>query len=80
MFSKSQDSCASYAKEITAADADLAQEVRALFVGTGGDVKVTTSQGNAVTFKNVASGTILPVSVKKVWATGTTASNFVGLI
>ena len=80
MFSKTADSCASLCIEITAADIDLAQEVRALYVGTTGDVKVTTVSGNAVTFVGVPAGYLLPVSVRRVWSTGTTASDFVGLI
>jgi hypothetical protein len=80
MFSKSADSCASVATTITAADSDLATPVRAFYVGTGGNVKVTTTNGDEVTFSNVATGTILPVSVKRIWSTGTTASNIVGLI
>jgi len=47
----------------------------ALFIGVGGNVKVTTLEGNDVTFKNVADGSILYVMVTKVWATGTTATD-----
>lgn len=51
-----------------------------LYVGTGGDVAVKTSQGaTAVTFKNVPTGTILPLRIVQVMATNTTASNLVGL-
>jgi hypothetical protein len=51
----------------------------ALFVGTGGDVKVTAVDGGTSTFKNVASGTVLPVAATVVFSTGTTASNIVAL-
>jgi hypothetical protein len=52
----------------------------ALYVGTGGDVKVDTeADDSAVTFTGVPSGSVLPVRVKRVYATGTTASNIVGL-
>jgi hypothetical protein len=80
MFSKTADSCASMAIAITPADADLVQHVRALYVGTGGALRVTTVLGNDVTFTNVADGSIMPVSVKRVWSTSTTASNIIGLV
>lgn len=80
-FYKTPDSCATYAVEITAADSDLTNPVRALYVGTGGNVKVTTDRNSVVTFTNVQDGSILPVNVKRVWATGTSgASGFVGLV
>jgi len=50
-----------------------------LFVGVGGDVKVTTLGGQAVTFKNVASGSFMPVVVTQVFDTGTTATNMLAL-
>ena len=55
----------------------------ALFVGVGGDVVVVgveDSDGAVVeTFKNVASGTILPVRCRRVNATSTTATDFKAL-
>lgn len=48
-----------------------------LFVGGAGAVKVTTIAGTDVTFTGVVAGTVLPVRVKKVFATGTTATNMV---
>lgn len=77
-FTKSPDSCASNAQAITPADTDLTAEARALYVGGSGDVKVTTTNGDVVTFANVVAGSILPVSVKRVWA-ATTASSIIGL-
>lgn len=49
-----------------------------LYVGTTGDVAVTTHKGTVVTFKTVPAGQIIPVGVAKVMATNTTASNIVG--
>ena len=46
-----------------------------LYVGVGGQVKVTTSGGDTVTFYNLNNGQFVPVNVKKVFATGTTATN-----
>jgi hypothetical protein len=45
-----------------------------LYVGGTGDVKVDLVGGGTVTFKAVPVGTILPVQVTKVYATGTTAT------
>lgn len=78
-FSLTPDSCAGSATEITPADSDLTNEMRSLYIGSGGNLKVTTVNGHAVTFANVAAGTIIPVSVKRVWSTGTTASSIIGL-
>jgi hypothetical protein len=61
-----------------------------LYVGTAGDVAVimqgkfgTEGQApvilQAITFKNVPAGSILPVIVDYVVATGTTASNLITL-
>ena len=58
----------------------MAQPVRAFYVGTGGDMKVTTVGGDVVTFTNLSAGSLMPVSVKRIWSTGTTASGIVGLI
>lgn len=51
----------------------------AMYVGTGGDVKVTTAGGDVVTFFNLQDGSFVPVQVIRVWSTGTTASNIVAL-
>ena len=53
-------------------------ECRALYVGTGGDVSVVCG-GSTVVFANAQSGSVLPVEVTRVNATGTTASNLVAL-
>lgn len=50
-----------------------------IFVGGEGNIKVTTSSGSTVTFNGIAAGTFMPVSVLKVWATGTTATNVIAL-
>ena len=79
MFTQTGDSCARSAVAITPANSDLNAPVRALYIGLGGDVAVVTTINQSVTFVNVQSGTILPVSVKRVSLTGTTASSIVGL-
>tara|TARA_X000001316_G_C921707_1_gene36260 strand:+ start:344 stop:808 length:465 start_codon:yes stop_codon:yes gene_type:complete len=50
-----------------------------LYVGVGGQVKVTTSGGDTVIFYNLNNGQFVPVNVKKVFATGTTATNLIAL-
>ena len=53
---------------------------KALFVGVGGDVVARGIADSAdVTFRNLASGSVLPFRAKFVRATGTTASAIVAL-
>jgi hypothetical protein len=53
---------------------------RALWIGVGGDVKVhLVGSSAAVVYKNVPSGSILPVRAQYVWSTGTTATNIVAM-
>ncbi|MEZ5770710.1 hypothetical protein LX70_03682 [Defluviimonas denitrificans] len=58
---------------------DLSMMPRALFVGQGGNLTVRMAGGQDVTFEAVSGGTILPVRVRRVYATGTTASALVAL-
>lgn len=55
---------------------DLPHSILQLLVGTAGDIKVTTFNGDIVTFKNA---TKINLYIKKIWETGTTASNIIGL-
>ena len=72
------DSPASHATEITPDnDNDLTNAARALYVGTSGDVKVTTVGGDTVTFIGVSG--LLPIRVARVFATGTDASNIIAI-
>lgn len=75
------DSPASYAFAITPNDsADLAYVTRGIYVGTAGALVVILVRDSAeVTFAGVPAGTLLPLCVKRVKATGTTATNLVGL-
>jgi hypothetical protein len=50
-----------------------------LYIGTGGNIRLLTDGEDDVTFFNVLGGTFLPVQVKRVFVTGTTASNIVAL-
>jgi hypothetical protein len=50
----------------------------AVYVGTGGDLKVDMADGGSpVTLANVASGQLLPIMVERIYATGTGASNII---
>lgn len=62
-------------------DVDLLDfRTEALYVGTAGDITVTlVGDSSPVLFKNVASGTFLPLKVNKVMATGTTALDILAL-
>jgi hypothetical protein len=69
-----------YAGAVTTSDStNLSSTARALYIGTGGDVVALMPDDSEVTFKNAQSGQILPVRVKRVNATNTTASNIVAL-
>jgi len=46
-----------------------------IYVGGAGNVKVTTAQGDEVTFIGLQMGSVIPVQVIRVWSTGTTATN-----
>jgi hypothetical protein len=50
-----------------------------LFVGTAGNIQVTMVGGQTVVFKNIAAGTFLPIQVKRVWATNTTATDIIAI-
>jgi hypothetical protein len=51
----------------------------AVYVGVGGDVVLTLQSGSDATFKNLASGQILPVKFSAIKATNTTATNMLAL-
>ena len=61
-------------------DQALGATYQALYVGVGGDVVVTlATSGSDFTFKNLASGQLLPVQFTHVKATNTTATNMIAL-
>ena len=54
---------------------------KALYVGTGGDIAVcAVGSQTDVLLRNVPSGTLIPIRIKAVRATGTSAADLVGLI
>jgi len=62
----------------TPSDVTTFTQATALFVGVGGDVAVMPLGGTtAVTFKNVPSGTFMPIQCQQLMSTNTTATNIV---
>lgn len=68
---------------ITPADgSDLGFKTRGIYSGSGGTIVCTLldmKDGTSVTFSNVPAGVILPLRVKRVYSTNTTATGLVGL-
>ena len=48
-------------------------------MGAAGDVAVRMAGGGLVTFANLQAGSLVPLRIVRVMATGTTASALVGL-
>ena len=72
---------AEHAFAITPADgADLAYVTRAVYVGGAGAMKVDMHGGeDGVTFTGLVVGMIYPLRVSRVYSTGTSATNIIGL-
>jgi len=68
-----------HAYAITPSDTtDLSTTCRAIYVGSAGDIVVDMAGGEtSVTFSNVTDGGMLPIRVRRVYSTGTTATNLV---
>jgi hypothetical protein len=59
--------------------APLSHVTRALYVGVAGDLRLRMLGGGEVTLAGVPAGSLIPIRVTRVFATGTTASAIVGL-
>lgn len=71
---------ASSAVAVTPNDtADLTNVTRAIYIGTGGNLSVIMQDGSTCTFTGVLAGTVYPLRVSRVRATGTTAGSIVAL-
>lgn len=64
---------------VTASDTANINPTRGVYIGGAGDLKVDTAGGTTITLSATAAGSILPISVKRIYATGTTATNIVAL-
>lgn len=51
---------------------------RGIYVDTAGSLKVDMADGTTVTFSNLAAGTIYPISITKIYQSG--SSGVAGLI
>ena len=60
-------------------DGELGHLTRALYVGVGGDLAVRLQDGTELVLANVPTGTLLPIRVTRVLASGTSATQIVGL-
>lgn len=79
-YSAGLESPAGGAVAVTPHDAtELAQVSRGLFVGGTGTMTCLMNDGSVVLFTGVPSGCIMPLRVKRVNSTGTTATNIVAL-
>jgi len=61
---------------------DIPTTAKAIYVGTTGDIKVELAGDNvgvATVFKTVPAGAFLPIRARRIWATGTTATNIVAM-
>ena len=68
------------AAAVTPSDvADLPNTARAIYVGGGGAVALTTANGDTVTFTGLSAGQLLPVTAERIFATGTTATSIVAI-
>jgi hypothetical protein len=52
--------------------------LRGFYVGVAGDVAVIMADGSAVTWPALSAGVPHPIQVKRIKATGTTATGIVG--
>ncbi len=64
------------------ADVDLVTVSRAVYIGTAGTLKVDMvgidgQTGATVTFNGCLAGTVLPICIKKIYDTGTTAAGVI---
>ncbi len=57
----------------------LAYATRGLYVGVGGDAVVRMLSGDVVTLKDLQAGSLYPIRVTQVLATGTSATNLIGM-
>ena len=75
------ESPAGDAFDITPSDiVDLESVTRGIYCGIGGDLHVTMKSGREITFKNLAGEMTHGIRIKKIFATGTTATDIIGLL
>ena len=67
------------AKTVTPSDTVNLSYPSVIYVGVGGNVQVTTAQGDQVTFVGLLAGQVIPVQVIRVWSTSTTATTMLAI-
>jgi hypothetical protein len=74
------DPCVELAAITTSDTVDLPKIARTIYVGAGGNIAlIAAGDSSAVTLVAVPGGTILPIRVKRVLVTGTTAASLVAM-
>ena len=71
--------CGGSAQAITPSDTAELTAVSVVYVGVTGNIALVTAGGDEVTLQNAQAGSIIPVRVKQVKATGTTATGLIAL-
>jgi hypothetical protein len=60
---------------------DLTTPTRGIYVGVSGDLTVDLVKGGTqITFVGLAAGIIHPIAAKRVYATGTDATDILGIL
>lgn len=59
---------------------DLAQIPQAIWIGSAGNLAVVGGDGNSVVFQSLAAGQYWIGAPSRVLATGTTATNLIGVV
>lgn len=68
-----------FAEAVTPSDTATIPCTLGLYIGVTGTVVVDMKDGGTITFVGATAGTVLPIQVVKVHATGTTAASIVAL-
>lgn len=61
------------------AQTGLGNQGAVLYIGVGGNIKVTTSGNDIVTFVNIQDGTFFPINVLNVFQSETSVTNVIAL-
>lgn len=74
------NAAASQAEVVTPHDTNNIENTRAVYVGGAGNLKILlVNDTDPVTLVGVVAGSVLPIRVKRVYSTDTTATNIVAL-
>ena len=65
-------------KALDVSSEDFCQALRAIYVGSSGDLVIDAPNGERITYVGLASGVWHPIAAGKIISEGTTAGNLVG--